>query len=424
MGSNKRHRRCGSMYVMVLGSTMIVTVIGLSAMMLTRIERRFAEGTADFTQARLYARSAIEMGLHRIRNDANWRTSNPNGIWLIDQPIGIGTYTLEGVDPNDGDLTNHDTDPLVLTGVGMEGDARYKLGVTLVAETPGLTCLEAALHANDKLGFGDCTLRCNQIISCNDTVTSSNSTINSDVEAVTAINGGTYNGTTTSPIPPRMMPDATVFDYYLTNGTPIDLAQIGKTQNKYIIENVVISPSSNPYNTLATNPEGIYVINCAEVNIVIRNSRIVGTLVILDPGPQTEIQQSVNWAAAVANYPALLVRGTMQVNLDSSGASLSEGTLATNFNPPGTPYNGVEDGDTTDTYPSLISGLVYTSLDLNTEAGMFVEGVVVVGNMLNASAGTNINLTYQRTFLDNPPPGFTEPPRMVISPGTWGRVVD
>ena len=33
-----------------------------------------------------------------------------------------------------------------------------------------------------------------------------------------------------------------------------------------------------------------------------------------------------------------------------------------------------------------------------------------------------MTLTYDPTFFSTPPPGFREPPRMVISPGTWRRV--
>ena len=133
------HRRRGSIYIMVLGTSTAIIVIGLSALLAVRIERRGAEGTADLSKARFHARSAIEMGLFQIGSDLDWRTNQTNGNWYVDEPIGTGAFTLEGVDPNDGDLGNNDTDPLVFTGIGTRGDARFKLEVTLTAEVRPLS---------------------------------------------------------------------------------------------------------------------------------------------------------------------------------------------------------------------------------------------------------------------------------------------
>lgn len=122
------HRRRGSMYVAVLGVAMIVTVIGLSALMATRVERQYARGTGDFAQARLYAQSAIEMGFFWISDDPDWRTRE----WEADQPIGQGTYTLEGIDPDDDNLEAEPNNSIILIGTGVQGEARYKLQVTVV----------------------------------------------------------------------------------------------------------------------------------------------------------------------------------------------------------------------------------------------------------------------------------------------------
>ena len=121
-----QHRRA-SIYVAVLGTAILVTVIGLSALMTIRIERTYSEGTSDLAQARMHARSAIEIGIHRIDTDLDWRNTYVSGVpWEEDQPIGNGTYTLEGVD-QDGNLADDNTDPVVLTGTGVQGQARYKL---------------------------------------------------------------------------------------------------------------------------------------------------------------------------------------------------------------------------------------------------------------------------------------------------------
>ena len=402
------------MYIAVLGCTLAVTVIGLSAVMVTRIERRSAEGAADMIQARLYAQSAIEVGLLRIRDDLDWRVTYPSGEWFAEQPIGTGTCSLEGIDPGDNNLKDADTDPLLLTGVGIQGDARYQFQVTLLAETDPLTCLEVSLQANTDAIFQDSvTIHGIQIVSANNVIQAlGHVTVYPDMESVNGFVGALGPGATTSPTVARDMPDpVTVYDYYVTNGTPI-------TVPGYVIEKQLLSPTSNPYGP--TDPQGIYVVDCGGQRLTISNARIVGTLVVLRAGSGSEIRPTVNLEPAVANFPVLLVDGSFMV--DTGAGVLSESTTGINFNPPGTRFDGVEDSDLEDTYPAVIKGLVYVSNDLTTSNDAAFEGVVVVGNTF---IGTdNVTVNYQGSFLANPPPGFTGPPRMYTSPGTWKRVVD
>ena len=126
------------MYVAVPGCAMIVAVIGVSGLTVTGIEHRFSEGTADFAHARLYAQSPIELGMLRIKNDPERRTTYLSGPWDRSQPIGTGPYMLEGLDPTDGDFTNDDTDPLMVTSIGIQGDDGFEPGSTLIG-TPGAT---------------------------------------------------------------------------------------------------------------------------------------------------------------------------------------------------------------------------------------------------------------------------------------------
>lgn len=132
----RRHRRRGVTYVLLVGTAMIVTVIGLSALVAARVQLRSAEGTNDSAEARFYAQSAVEMGFLMIRGTSTWRNDLGSGFWLTDQPIGTGTFSLEatildgGGDPND--------DPVVLTGTGVCGQARHKMQATAVPQDGGM----------------------------------------------------------------------------------------------------------------------------------------------------------------------------------------------------------------------------------------------------------------------------------------------
>ena len=129
--SRARARR-GSVYLIVLSVSMIVLVIGLSGLMVSRIEQRSASAVSDMTQARLHAVAAVEMGMFQIEDyPSSWRDRFDAGILPTDMPLGNGTLTLQVVDPVDGDLTNNETDPVLCTGIGIEGGARHKLQVTI-----------------------------------------------------------------------------------------------------------------------------------------------------------------------------------------------------------------------------------------------------------------------------------------------------
>ena len=124
--------RRGSVYLIVLSVSMIVLVIGLSGLMVSRIEQRSASAVSDMTQARLHALAAVEMGMYLIEaTPLSWRESFKAGVLPTDMPLGNGTLTLQAADPVDGDLTNNAGDLVLFTSIGMEGGARHKLQVTI-----------------------------------------------------------------------------------------------------------------------------------------------------------------------------------------------------------------------------------------------------------------------------------------------------
>lgn len=413
--------------MLVLSSALIVSVVGLSALLAVRVQRRGARDLNSVAAARLNAQAAIELGLHWIATDPNWRDTRPNGVWAADVPAGRGTLTVEGTDPDGLPLNNDAAEPLLLTGTGVAGEARYKLQVSLTPQARGFSCLEAALHAGGNLEFIDATVNSDQLISSNSTIAAVGSTqINADVEAVVGISGGSFNGAQTAGVDPRTTPDpVAAFDFYSdpVNGTYIDYASLPAPFGSADIIDVVLSPNSNPYGAGVTNPEGIYVIDCLGGNIGIQRARIVGTLVLLNVGTGSAIMGEVNWAPAVANYPSLLVDGNMRFQMNGAG-TLSESVVGVNYNPPGTPYGGFSDLDTVDSYPSIIKGLVYISGDTLMQMTPVFDGVVVVGAALTSMTTPVFNFTYRPIFLNNPPPGFGLPPRMVVSPGSWRQVVD
>ena len=561
---------------------MIVSVLGLSALMIQRIQRKADQQAAHVVEARLYADAALRIGMLRIENDPQWRFHFSNGVWETDVPIGNGTYTLEGIDPSDGDLSDRATDPLVLTGHGKKGTAVQKVQITLLPEYRGYSCLESALHSAKDVKLKDATVQCDQTISSDQTVDADSSAVYSDAAAVDEVKGSTYYGATEEGIDPRDFPSVTdAFAYYLANGTYIskdslplgfsnvlrnpgiensldpwqawesspgnptcDVAvdtadfhagaaslkvtnrsnyqagpvqhlediilsgvkyecsawvkmttsdakvqfvidmtssgggdqswssgdqdikvndgwtliekeltptftgtvsiatlkiqsKIGQPVNDFYVDDLVfnekgtertifqkvLSPNSNPFGA-QTNPRGIYVIDLAGAKIFIKNSRIVGTLVLIEPNGASEVGNGgpLTWDPAVAGFPALMVKDA-DVTINPSTAGLVEYANITNFNPTGTPYEGLgEDSDENDTYASEIKGLIYCNKKIKFFLDPVITGAVLAND--NIEINDDLDLTHNPIYFFSPPPGFNGLEEIKILLDSAKRVLD
>lgn len=385
------HRR-GMIYVLVLTTAAIVAVIGLSALTVVRVQRRGCDDIADLGKARLYARSAVEWGLHELKYDEDWRSSRPNGVWTNKQAIGDGAFTVSVIDPNDGDIGNRDNDPVTITGWGYAGEASHCMRVQLDASATPLTCLEVAMQASGNLVIGSATIISDQTIATNATASASGAYVFADVEAASNITGGTYYGTNTSGVPARTMPDSSVFDQYIADGTNIPLSELKKSGSVRILEDVTLSPTSSPFST-GPNADGIYVIDCSYAIVRVRDVHVEGTLVLLDSS-LVSVEGSVDWKPAVENYPALLIRGSATIKYDD---------------------------DTLDGAPSKIAGIVYVTGNTTISNAVTVEGALISGARIDVS-GT-FQMFYNSAFYQHPPPGFGEEGGLRIVPGSWAPVV-
>jgi hypothetical protein len=747
-------RRRASTYITVLGASFLVSLLVLSAMLSHRIQRIRLQNADDLQQARLCAQAALRIGMLRIENNSDWRASYSNGTWESNVEMssdgGAGVFTLEGIDPEDGDLLDDPGDPFQLTGVGQKGNATQKMSVTLVPTTRGLNCLQAALHAKGNVELKTAVVHADERISSNADILAKRSSVRADVEAAGAIVGGRFYGGRTTGEDSKDLPDVnTLFSYYVARGTPIDIRDIivpvgvpqtptrnvlsnpgiengvspwvpwqdtscnfaeergkvhtgkvslnvknrvsfqagpvqdiadvvrsgssyhcqawlrmkavdvntrfvidvnssdsgsqswasdttwcvkdqwtlvagtisptfsgtlhsaslrvetpnGEEVKDFLIDDVVmqtippaqgenildngdmeagahqrpspnwlaspgcldvhcngvqaysgakstfvgsrlipesgalqnisrdlqngkeyeievwtkkstsgeirlkpvlvinnrrgetqyisnpwytnvthegwtkvvhrltptwsgriesayvtwqtststdsfyldnasvrtvappfiprrtiyrkvLSPNHNPYGSGITNPEGIYVIDCRGLDIHIQSSRIVGTIVLLNPARRSSVRTGpVNWQPAVPNFPALLVDGSFEIHADDSG--LVESREQTNFNPLGTPFNGIspsKDTDQNDTYLSRINGIVYVSGNLRFGSHPVLEGVVVCGGKVTVA--DFLDLTHNPFPAQNPPPGFRDSEHLRVLLDSATKVVD
>jgi hypothetical protein len=121
---SRNKRQGAALYVSVMATAMIVTLLGLAGLQITRIERGQMTQGDDRKAARRNANSAVELALRVMANDPNWRTTYSSGVETPRQSLGREdagqvSWILEDAD---GNLNNVDLD-LKLKGLGRAGDA-------------------------------------------------------------------------------------------------------------------------------------------------------------------------------------------------------------------------------------------------------------------------------------------------------------
>lgn len=588
------HMRRGTMYAVVLFAALLITTIGFSGLAAVRAQTRTRIHSQDLSGARRLAEAGLDWAFLQIANDAGWRSNLGNGDWISDFNAGHGTFTVNAVDPLDGNVASGRYDPVDLTVRGEQSGARHMFRTRLEME-PIRSVLDVPFSTGGNLALVGVQVSSNGPLFAGANVVASSAQVRADVEAVGTVSGTTFHGAQVNSAANRAFPAlANVFTYYLANGTAINITDIPTASNESILKNgdfesstsnwnapngaslstassggakdpfdagaggggiggaylvissrndykdgplqdfssglknsgvgtyslsgfvrgtkpavplalsvevivepksgstikqtvqlttnagtswvafsapiivnwtgelkkatiqfitppkdgqdfhlddiefrlncascprtiegVLLSPAQNPYGARTTNASGIYVIDCQLQPLVIRNSRIVGTLLLKNPGAGSAVTGSVNWEAAVENLPVLLTDGNLTIS--TSTAVLQEKTTKSNFNPTGTPYRyvgGVADADAVDTYPSLMSGLIYSSAGLTFSNHPCIRGCVAAAGGVVIS-GSFLDLTFDDRYAQMPPPGFDDlRPMPMVVPGSFVQVVD
>lgn len=104
--------RCrGSIYIVVLSVSILVMVIGLSAVAAARLRMRVVNADHDLAASRYLARSTMDIAMHRLANNANWRNTYVNDVWTASETLAQAEVEFKLVDEVDGDLADDPDDP-------------------------------------------------------------------------------------------------------------------------------------------------------------------------------------------------------------------------------------------------------------------------------------------------------------------------
>ncbi len=123
--------RHGSVYVAVLGTAVIVSLIGLTSIHLSRLELKSATAQNERAYARQLAQSGVEMAMAAIDLDPNWRDNYNHGDENVRNPMGsTEDIIFRFLDNTDNNLGNDSTQEVEIQGIGRCGTAEYRYSVT------------------------------------------------------------------------------------------------------------------------------------------------------------------------------------------------------------------------------------------------------------------------------------------------------
>lgn len=439
-------RQSGSVYLPVLIASMVAATLAVGGMLAVRTQANSAALRSESSAARMLALSAVEIGRARIAADKDWRDNLSAGTWLDRMPMGNGTISLDVTSPA-GPLDRNPADPVVFTGTGRVGRAVQVVTATLSPSTNGpLSSLTAAIGASGNIDLTNAVVEpAGMTLSANGNVSAFglDCLIHVDVRAKGSINGILFTGQRTAEALPLEYPESDPLRSYIVEASALSYSSLPLSGSTRAIFETVLSPTTNPYGPV--NSRGIYVIDCNGGELVIMDSRIVGTLVVINAS-SVRVEGSVNWNTAEPALPALLVDAPLTISL-TAASPLDEGQLGplvttggtgkskkgnpkgnawgqakngnngkgnsspspagVNLNPSGTPYpygTGTSDSDVTDTYPTQINGLVYASGNVDLTDNNVLHTLLCPGN-LNIT-GT-LTLIRDDRYITAPPPGFT-----------------
>ncbi len=440
-----RDRR-GTAYVVVMGIALIVTVLGVGSLMAGRSYQRAASAAVDWEEAGTLAFSATEQGVAALTaaaaaNPSGWRAAYTSGATAASSPLGRGTIRWAIKDEVSGVLTDDYLRPFRVYGIATVNAVTRVYSVQCRPAGPAMDVLRCSLHAS-----GNVTLTGTVLAGTGPTaqaatppagvgVVSSNAAVAlgpmlwGNVEAATVTGTcPTHTGTTTAGAPAKPMPAATwptLVSYYSALATPLTVATAGAS-NTRSMSGFLLSPAVNPYGT-TVNASGIYSLNLTNagagaVTLTLTNARILGTLIVTaTTGATVNISGPVSWQTTAPNLPALVVSGTnLTVNITGSTTWLSESGPGINFNPAGSPYDGLTNTTATDDYPPAIAGLVYV-----TGSGNIVKlsnQPCLLGTVLcdgTAQVTGPASLVQNTVTAANPPPGFALGTAVAEVPGSW-----
>lgn len=416
--------RHGSIYIMVLITSAFVLATGLAALSLGRRVTDRGELIDRVGSARVAVRTGLDLAVQMVVDDPGWRsTIGGDGLYLIREiDAGDSVHTVRVYAESDGDISDDDlTDPFTLRVVASQTDTRRLLEVEIQPVSMPVDILDFGAYSASNVESGSQSyVNGDAGVAAASDFLGTGATFFVPVETEGLLSDATYTSSTLEGAPAReFVPEEDMISIYEPYGTVVSEGNLFHDGSTYLIEGLAIGPGLNPLDKLEVFRTGdVYIIEHGSQDIVIRDSRILATILFVGSG-NVILEESVNWEPATPGWPTIVTDSDVVFRMTSD--SLSESVLLTNFNPIDLgDAKASGDIDLADFYPSQIEGIVYTRGRVLVESGVAkIVGHVVSKGDLVISPRAILELRTSRDSTDNTPPGFGSAIRFEMIPTRW-----
>ncbi|MBN2377543.1 MAG: hypothetical protein JXD22_14175 [Sedimentisphaerales bacterium] len=397
-------KNTGSIYILALTSAVVLAAVVLGLSYLILQFRSTSRTYTDISRAQVYADLGIRHAINFTFANPNWRQLLSSGIWLQDVQNGNAIYTVSGVDTIDGDFTNSTKDPVLLTSTATIGDVIRTLQVETHTEKMEFLNYRAVAGTflkieNHAVIHGDIASNDDIIKTGGDTWVFGDARAVDDIGDTIQIFGDIIEGANPLELPIGQ----SVYDFYAPKATIIPY------QNEIFAK--LLSPTNNPWG--ATNPDGVYLMNCSDNKVVIKQSRIVGTLILVHPKNDSAVEISVNWQPARTDYPAFIILGgDFEFKIDRS---INEWEINADLSLPGEPGYGSKFS----TYDGEVHGMIFSTNKLILNQDTRLYGMVISLTELNLKDYSRID---PDPLAENPDIQPFVNPALLPLQGTWRTV--
>ena len=123
--------RRGSVYIAVTGTAVLVSLVGFTAIHLSRVELSRTTAQNERAYARQLAQTGVEFALGAIDLDSNWRSNYTHNVEVSKNPLGVDENVyFRFLDNLDADLADDPDEPVEIQGIGRYGNATSIYSVT------------------------------------------------------------------------------------------------------------------------------------------------------------------------------------------------------------------------------------------------------------------------------------------------------
>lgn len=222
------HRRRGSLYIAVLTTCMVTSVLAVSAFKLTAHRRVASIRSAECWSNRWLAESGLAAARAKLDAAPNWRGQAINGVWAFSVDFPDGRCEVTVLDPADQNVADDAADPYEIRVIGRGHEGSSTVSASFVDQPESFDVLDYGIYAGGSIALSGFQALRGTPIGCNGAMSVSSSNLYCDLRAGGAMSGGAFHADVQQNQGALTLPNITnLYESLVQRSTVIPLASLG-----------------------------------------------------------------------------------------------------------------------------------------------------------------------------------------------------